>query len=194
MKTSSTTPKVSVFHYGLLILKAKAVIILLTVALLLGLNPVSNAQQISGLDETIAQMLASGNPEMIEQGTNLQSLVYDLHSTVYIRNGELTNPLGGNPLVCNTDVASLWQLYEPNYLYEQVELILVMLTEPGDLAATLSLTNLQNFGSMKHLLFISKFPLCVDPNPACEVNVISQLISGSNEALGMILYKVSVSN
>lgn len=194
MKTSLQKQRVSSLLKSLLSLRKMAVSSLLTTLCLLGLSLGSYSQQVLQLDETIAQMLASGNPELVEQGNNLQSLVYDLHSTVYARSGQLTNPLGGIPLVCDSDVASLWQLYEPNYLFNQVELLIVKIQQPGDLSSFLNLTNLEGFSNLKYLLFVCKFYPCQNPDPACEISLISQMISGSNESIEMILYQVSISN
>jgi len=194
MKTSLPTPRVSALLTSLLSFKKMAISSVLTTLCLIGFSLGSYSQQVLQLNETIAQMMASGDPEIVEQGSVLQSLVYDLHPTLYARNGELTNPLGGMPLVCDTDVASLWQLYEPNYLFNQVELLIVRVQQPGDLSTVVNLTNLASFGNVKYLLFVCKFNPCQNPNPACEISLISQMISGSNESIDMILYQVSISN
>jgi len=178
------------FSFSSLKLNIFSLILLITVAF--GIP--AFAQGVAELDEAILAMQASGDPDIVQQGNHLQSLVYDLHPTLYLRNGDLSNPLGGAPMCLNTDVASFWKLYETNNQYSQVELLIVLIEDPSALSSTLNVASLQSFSNLSGVLFMSKFQVCSPPNPACETQAIGQMIAGGQGSGLQYYYKISISN
>lgn len=152
------------------------------------------AQSVTELDEAIQTMQASGDPSVVQRGNQLQSLVYDLHPTLFLREGNFSNPLGGVPVCLNTDITSLWKLYETNPQLNQVELLIVMMEEPSALSATLNVGSFESFSSLSYIVFMSKFQVCIPPDSGCEAQAISQMITGGEGSGFQLFYKISISN
>jgi len=147
-------------------------------------------QEVFGLDETIASMLSSSDPEVVAEGQHLQSLVYDLHPTIYVRNGNLTLPAGNIPECIDSDASSVWTLYEDNPQFNQVELITIRIEQESDLATVLNLDGLQAFTNLKYVYFMCTFEIC--SSPGCEATMISQMVQGTGNPDLLILYKISI--
>lgn len=173
-------------------MKQTALSLILLITLAFGIP--AYAQSVIELDQAIQAMQTSGDPQIVQQGNHLQSLVYDLHPTLYLRNGNLTNPLGGVPVCLNTDVASFWKLYEANPQYSQVELLVVQIEDPSALSAILNVASLESFSNLSGVLFLSKFQVCSPPNPACETQAFGQMIAGVQGSDLQYYYKISISN
>jgi hypothetical protein len=156
-----------------------------------GLLPssMSDEQAALDLDETIASMLASSDPLVVAEGQHLQSLAYDIHSTIFIRSGNLTYPEGNTAECVDSDASSIGTLYEDNPQFNQVELITIRIEQESDLATVMNLDSLQTFTNLKYINFLCTFQIC--SSPGCEPTMISQMVQGTNPDI-MILYKISV--
>ncbi len=145
---------------------------------------------IRDLDETIGRMQSSSDFKVVSEGQHLQSLAYDLHPTLYIRNGNLSNPDGSAPKCVDIDASSVWKLYEDNLQFSEVELITIRIEQPGDLAIVVNLANFQGFTNLKYLCILSTFEICF--SPGCVVTMISPMVQGTDGSEALILYKVSI--
>jgi len=142
------------------------------------------------LDQTIAVMISSSNPEVAANGEHLKKLAYDLNPTLYLRNGNANNPSGKTPVCLDTDMASLGKLYEANELYQQVEYITIRVEKAKDLSAIVNSTQLQDFRNLKYIYFLCTFEVC--SGTGCEIPIISQMVQETESLNLLILYKVSI--
>lgn len=152
------------------------------------------AQTLLQLDRQIATMLASPNTAIVDEGQHLQSLVADLHPTLYITKGEFTYYGGDYPLRVKCDAASISNLYQPLPAYSGVELIIIRVTSPAELGAQVDLTRLTAFTQLKYIYFLCTFDVCPEFNQSrtCVENRLSPMLSGQGDGVMMILYKVSI--
>jgi hypothetical protein len=147
---------------------------------------------VQNLDEAIAAMLSSSDPDVNAEGRYLKSLTNDLNPTIYIRNGHVSSPDTDIPKCVDIDASSVLKLYEDNLQYSAVELITIRLEQQSDLSTVLNLANLQNFTSLKYLYILSSFEICT--SPGCEAAMISSMVQGTDNSNSLILYKISIPN
>lgn len=152
------------------------------------------AQTLLQLDRQIATMLASPNTAIVNEGQHLQSLVADLHPTLYITKGEFAYYGGDYPVKVECDVASIAQLYQPLPSYSGVELIIIKVNNPAELSARLDPARLTAFTELKYIYFLCTFDVCPEFNQSrtCVENRLSPMLSGPGDATIIMLYKVSV--
>jgi len=147
-------------------------------------------QAVRNLDEAIAAMLSSSNPEVIAEGKHLKSLAYDLNPTIFLRNGNLSNPGESVPKCVDSDASSVWKLYEDNPQFNLVELITIRIEKTSDLATIINLTSFQDFVSLKYIYFLCTFEIC--SSPGCEATSISQIVQVTDNSDALILYLISI--
>ena len=152
------------------------------------------AQTLRQLDRQIATMLASPNTAIVNEGQHLQSLVADLHPTLYITKGEFAYYGGDYPVRVECDAASITSLYQPLPSYSGVEIIIIKVKSPAELGAQLDLTRLTTFTQLKYIYFLCTFDVCPEFNQSrtCVENRLSPMLSGPGDATIIMLYKVSV--
>lgn len=142
------------------------------------------------LDQAIATMISSSNPEVAANGYHLKKLAYDLNPTLYLRNGSTNNPSGKTPVCLDTDMTSLGKLYEVNELYQQVEYITIRVEKDKDLSAMVNSVKFQDFRNLKYIYFLCTFEVC--SGTGCEIPIISQMVQETESLNLLILYKVSI--
>lgn len=153
-----------------------------------------SSQDVRKLDEYLASLNASKSPASEADGVRLYSLVYDLHPIIYLTSGELTNPLAGVPVCLTTDIGSISQLYYSLSAYDAIELITIIINDQEGAAAKLELNKLQSFQNLRFVYFLSKSELCNTPDPICEAQQITNMVSGLSNTDIQVLYKVVTSN
>lgn len=162
--------------------------------MLLLLSPGLQAQTLLQLDRQIATMLASPNTAIVNEGQHLQSLVADLHPTLYITKGEFAYYGGDYPVRVECDAASITSLYQPLPSYSGVELIIIKVNSPAELSARLDPARLTAFTQLKYICFLCTFDVCPEFNQSrtCVEDRLSPMLSGPGDATIIMLYKVSV--
>ncbi|GEM_PF-2997653 len=152
------------------------------------------AQTLQQLDNQIAVMLSSPNAAIVDEGQHLQSLIEDLHPTLYITKGEFAYYGGDYPVRVECDVASVTSLYQPLPSYSGVEIIIIKVNSPAELGAQLDLTRLAAFTQLKYICFLCTFDVCPEFNQSrtCVEERLSPMLSGPGDGALMLLYKVSI--
>ena len=121
----------------------------------------ASAQTLQEYDTMIASMKASPDATIRAAATHLNSLVYEVHPKIYLKNLVQTVTGQTDPVCLQTDDESLGLLVQPQSLYSKVELITVKINGPGDLSFVLNLANLRGFEHLKYVQFLCSYP--IDP-------------------------------
>ena len=143
-------------------------------------TPSSN--QIEELGSKLSVMNASANPTINIEAKSLESLVYDLKSTMYLKSGQFTDTAATHPIRVNTDAQSFSLLQYPTLLYNNVELICIKIMTPEDLQKVLSVSDLSWFNKLKYICFLADFKICSEQTTHvvdCEKNKIANMIQGT---------------
>lgn len=159
---------------------------------LLILSSIVVGQEVRNLDDYLNSLQLQKSENTGAEAERFRSLVYDLHPILFFNNGQMSNPLGGNPVCLTTDIKSIVNLYTPSELFNYIELITIIIDSDNDLTAEIDISRLESFSNLKHIYFLSRTNLCSQAIPACEIPVISKMISGDSDA--QIVYKVVTSN
>lgn len=140
----------------------------------------ATAQEIKEVKEVVAR-LDTKNAE------RLNSLMYDLQTTIYLENGEMKIFGDGMPVYVKADVHSIKKMSEKNSKFSQVEFLQVNLNELGDEAKVkLTPATISGLSNLKYILVRSSYEL----NKAQFEKIISSF-DGSGIT---ILYEVSIPN
>jgi len=145
---------------------------------------------IRNIINAIASMKSSSDPATVDEGKHLENLAFKINPIIYFKNGNTTLIGESSPVVIDTDVASIFKLYEENSLYRTVEIITIRVENESELSAIIDLTNINGFRDLKYVYFLCTFNIC--PNPGCEAGIISQMIQGNESSNAIIYFNVSI--
>jgi hypothetical protein len=151
-----------------------------------------NGQQIEELNSKLATMKGSPDPVVRAEGNHLESLVYSIQPTLYFENGQLVVTPTESALRVNTDVQSLNAVVKNGY--SQVEILIIKIQRMQDLQMSLDLARLSNYPALKYVYIQCSVDLCPGQTMSgnCEVQRISDMISGSSNKTISITYSVSI--
>lgn len=145
----------------------------------------SSAQTLQEYGVLVAGMNASSDPNVRAEAAHLDSLVFQVHSKMYLKNS-VQNFSGQTAPVClQTDDESIGMLSVTDPLFHTVELITVKINSPGDLNFVLNLANLPGFEQLKYVQFRCSYP--------CDPEVLSPLFTGNNPGI-TVFYLISIPN
>ncbi len=152
----------------------KNTVLLSVLFLLFTLAPqISTAQQAISTDRialpSVGQFLAS-LPVNSSEATRVKSLLNDMHSSIYLRSGEVKN-YGAQPLCLFTDVSSLSLM--PSVAVSQrnsVEIITIKITDSSDFSTGIGLYSFSIFPNLKYVYIISE----IETTPRKIANMVSE--------------------
>ena len=144
--------------------------------------PAQNAEKLGNSSSTIG---TSSNQAVSVSANTINSLVYGLHSTIFIENG-IIKTYGNSPaVVVDIDANSLNMLYQVNPLFNHAELIKIRINSPADFNKTLNLTNIPSFTNLKYVQYL------------CSYDCGSSLTTTKNTSSGngiSVFYNISIPN
>lgn len=154
---------------------------------------ISTAQQVKELNEVLSIMKASGDPSVRAEGLHLESLVYDLHPTLFYENGQITGTPEGLPVRVNSDVASMGMVTTAGN-YQQVEILVIRIQSDNDLMFRINLSELSGYSNLKYIFFLSSFEICQDQvsRQDCEIEKISRMVNRNGNNRVLVTYSVSI--
>ncbi len=118
---------------------------------------------------SIGQFMAS-LPANGSETTRVKSLLNDLHSSIYLRSGEVKT-YGAQPLCMFTDVSSLNLISSvPLSQRNSVEIITIKITEAADFNAGIELASFSIFPNLKYVYIISE----IETTPRKISDMLSQ--------------------
>jgi hypothetical protein len=123
----------------------------------------------------------------------LESLLKDLNTSINITKGSSKNNRNGTPVVINTDIQSLNELYKNKPAFNQVELIKISINSASDLNTVFDLDKLVSFYRLKYIYVEFAFNVCGNQNDECLDLKIKNLIKGIDFNV-VVLYKLSIPN
>lgn len=191
MKTNATR---SLSFYGIKALRSlliKQTIALAFVVLLPGVGPVTFGQQIMHVKDAISEMVSSDDSDIFMQGMRLQSLVTDIHPSLYIAKGEMTAYGTGDPLVLYCDAISIQELYATNPLFSEIELVEISINSSAEIPATISPEQMTGFPNLQYMYVRFGYDACGNLSTHCLADILSQVFSDSATPL-MVVYGISV--
>ena len=187
IKTRFTKPK-STF---LKTLWRKRIIALFAAFLLTGIGQVVHGQEIMHVEEAISEMLASDDPDIFAEGMHLQSLLVDIHPSLYINNGELSPHGSGSPIVLYPDAYSIQELYNTHPLFTQVELITITIHDDQEIPDAVMLDQMTGFPNLQYVYVKFGYDPCQPGSSPCIADMLSQVFTGT-ESPALLLYSKSV--
>lgn len=143
-----------------------------------------NAQTVMSL-ESAKQSLEPSS------AAHLQSLVTDLHSNVYVSQGEFKTYGEGSPVVAICDAASVNLLYGNNPALSQVELINVAANSASELPSSIDLTQLEGLADLKYLFVVFEYDACGGSADGCLASILEGIIQGTSSQI-TVIYSLSI--
>jgi hypothetical protein len=143
----------------------------------------ASGQDIKEMRNFLAAMKASDNAVSNSQATELESLVFNLHSSVIIQEGKVST-FSEAPFICvEVDAKSMAKLYEADLLFSHAELLTIRIDNPDDLKMSLDIANLKGFSGLKYINFLCSIN--------CTAEQVSNLIKSSDSGI-IVFYLVSI--
>jgi hypothetical protein len=170
--------------------------ILFTIIFVFSLSVVASSQTIEKLSNRLALIKKSSDLSLQQEGGRLNSLVNDLHPTLYFQNGEFVkNESQEQPLVITSDAASLHKLYIENKLFKSVELLCIKVNSPDDLNTVINLSAIKGFKKLKFVYLLFTFNPCFDSlvTDSCGYSVVSKMFNGIENCNYKVFYEISIS-
>ena len=146
---------------------------------------------INGYSQTIMSYQSAMQTLEPSAAAHLQSLVTDLHPSVYLTQGEITTYGEGAPLVAICDAASISLLYGDNPVLNQVELINITANSAAELPTSIDLTQLQGLAELKYLFIVFAYDECGDSSDDCLATKIEGIIQGTSAQI-TVIYNLSI--
>lgn len=144
---------------------------------------ISSAQNIQKYSDIINNILASNDGQGTANAAHLESLIYDVHPKLYLNENGIINNNVSNPVCINAEPEALNYLYEPNPLFEQVELITIDISNAYELNFVFDVSALQGFSNLKYIMFYCSY----NCNPA-----LIRLKMPDNENGITVFYHISI--
>lgn len=159
------------------------------------LTPKASKTALTQIDVQIATMKASPNAAVVSEGERLNSLISDLHPTVYINADGSSAAYGdGSPVKVECDANAVDALYQTTQNVSEVELIIVRIKEQNSMRSPMNLSGLAGYGNLKYVYLLCEYDVCPEfkQSRTCVEDRLSPMFQGSGNYLR--LYKVSIPN
>lgn len=158
-------------------LKNLSMLIILTILTSTSLQ----AQSIMEFSSYLEQAKSSTDPLVVSNIAHLESLINDLQPTVFVGN-EIKSNGTSQPVCAEVKSTDVEKLSAENSLFNQVELITIVLNSPADLNFILDLSKLNSFINLKYVYFLCEFD--------CKIEETQKLYLPKTGIT--VLYKVSI--
>jgi hypothetical protein len=120
-----------------------------------------------------------------KKSERLNSLMYDLQTTIYLENSEMKVIGDGAPVYIKTDIASINKLNEKNSKFSNVELLEVYLTVEGqESKITITPELVSSISNLKYILVKSEYQL--------KAERFEKIFSGFINSNIVLIYEVSI--
>lgn len=134
------------------------------------------------LSSMLTQMTESGDTVLVEEATQIRSMVTDLHPTVYV--GDVIKASGeSSPVRADVKAGAVSKLGVENSLFEQVELITIRINSHADLSAALDLSAIQGFTNLKYVRILCSFD--------CTAEQLGSIVTGNTSGI-KVFYSISI--
>lgn len=144
-----------------------------------------SAQTLQEYNTMIAVMNASPDSTVRKEAAHLDSLLFQLQTTIFLNNLVQTVVGQSVPVCLQTDDESIGMLSVADPVFAAVELITINIYSPGDLNFVLNLAALPGFQQLKYIQLLCMYQ--VDPE------ALATVFTANNPAL-VIFYNISVPN
>lgn len=88
---------------------------------------------------------------------HLKSLAYELNPMFIYKNSRIVSISDEKPIVGEIEFSQIQSLYLKNSLYESVEFLRIMVSNPNQISNVLNINLLSHFKSLKYILFVCAF-------------------------------------
>lgn len=127
----------------------------------------------------------------LSDAAHLQSLVTDIHPSVYLSNGVLTTYGTGSPIIAICDASSVNKLYDNDPIFNQVELIRITINNSGQIPSTIDLERVSAFTNLRYLLLVFAYDECGTRTMDCLPSTLNSIIHGASSPI-IVLYNLSI--
>lgn len=185
--------KNSIFSIRMIANKRSGTYILVLIAMLISVFQLSAQEIIFYKVKTEVSKTSELLNDKNIDAVRLESLLKDLNTSINITKGSSKNNRNGTPVVINTDIQSLNELYKNKPAFNQVELIKISINSASDLNTVFDLDKLVSFYRLKYIYVEFAFNVCGNQNDECLDLKIKNLIKGIDFNV-VVLYKLSIPN
>lgn len=154
----------------------RILLIIFSFSLLIGFKTQGQNLKFYKIGESVANSSDLINDEDAD-AERLNILLTGLNPAIYFSNGKKQINGEGIPVVVDTDVKSLNELYKENQEFNQVEIIKISLNSTGDLNFVLNIDNLQSFYQLKYILADFSFDLCGKQSDECLISKMKEIVN-----------------
>ena len=120
-------------------------------------NKVLYSQQAVELKSAIHSFNISDNSSDQDKANHLKSLIYDFHPMFFYKNNRIVSSSDEKPIVGEIEFSQIQSLYIKNKLYESVEFLRIMVSNPNQIGDVLNVSLLSHFKSLKYIQFVCAF-------------------------------------
>jgi hypothetical protein len=142
-----------------------------------------HAQEVRELEGYLEQMRTSTDSASVANAALIESLVTDLHATVYIDNSITANG-DTPPVVAVAKAASVSKLILTDSRFTQVEFITIKLSSINDLNIFMDINKFVGFTNLKYVYFLCEFE--------CTPDALQKLFLPKTGI--MVFYKISIAS
>jgi|APIni6443716594_1056825.scaffolds.fasta_scaffold34557_2 flagellar basal body-associated protein FliL len=114
------------------------------------------AQSIMELGSYMKQAQSSSDPVVVASAEYLESLIKEIQPTVYI-SSNITSNGESKPVCAEVKANDIKKLSIENSVFNQVELLTIVIYNPADLNFILDLSELKSFTNLKYVYFLCEF-------------------------------------
>lgn len=163
--------------------RRKQILMMLPVVMLMLFSMNIMAQNAIELGPALSSLKITANQDY----NVINSLVYDVHPTVYIQNGIVQSFGNGPAKRVEVSTNSFDDLYETNPVFSEVEIITVKINSKNDLKVPgLNLQNLSHFTNLKYILYLCSIN--------CDPVSINKMFTPEIHGGITIFYQISIPN
>ena len=142
-----------------------------------------HAQEVRELEGYLEQMRTSTDSASVANAELLESLVTDLHPTIFINNSIIVNG-DTPPVVAIVKASSVSKLILTDSRFTQVELITIKLSSITDLNIFMDINKFTDFTNLKYVYFLCEFE--------CTPDALQKLFLPKTGVA--VLYKISIAS
>ena len=127
------------------------------------------------------------------EAEQFENLISGANPTIYLVDGTLEVFGEGAPLVTISDASSYNMMYNENTLYNQVQLVKLVITNPEETPSSIDLAQLQSFNSLTYFLITFEYNACGGFSESCLASIVESIIQGEGSPV-VVLYNLSIPN
>lgn len=120
-------------------------------------NMILFSQKVIDMKSVINAFAKSANSSDQIKANHLKSLAYEFHPMFFYKNNRIVTSSDDKPIVGEIEFSQIQSLYIKNSLYENVEFLRIIVSNPNQTGEVLNVSLLSHFKSLKYIHFVCAF-------------------------------------